>query len=131
MINLKQCKIDANILAREAEMKMDAVKLAEFYRSFNDISKEYNSRYQFLSTSIDLRKIQTFDLWLSDILGIKDKLVPIIVDKMVNDGDLYFLSLYQNLFANTDYIPCVSGVHSENDLAIAVGCHWVENHERL
>ena len=78
------------------------------------------------STAVDLQKLKSYHQWVSGILEDKTSLTPIIVDKIVNEGDLYSLSLYQNLYADTAYIPDVSEIHSENDLAIVMGCHWIE-----
>ena len=52
---------------------------------------------------------------------------------MVNDKDLYYLSLYQNLYAGTDLVPNIDEYRSEyvengggeNALALITGCHWI------
>jgi len=128
MINLEICRINAKFLAEEAVLKSNGEELMRFYKDFDLISNEYKIRYQLSSNAINLRQLISFKDWFPKVLKIKDILSPIIVDKMVNKGDLYSLSLYTNLFADTNYIPDIHKIHSENDLAIIMGCHWVENY---
>lgn len=64
---------------------------------------------------------------------------PIIVDKIVNEGDLYSLSLYQNFYAGTGFIPNIDTYQAEyhengggeNALALITGCHWIEQSDVL
>ena len=88
----------------------------------------------FYSTAIKLQKLKSFNEWIIDIIKHKDILTPIIVDKTVNEEDLYSLSLYQNFYAGTDFIPNIDEYKSqyyengggENTLALITGCHWIE-----
>ena len=99
---------------------------------------EYKEKYMLYSTAIKLGKLESFYEWASDIIKDKDLLTPIIVDKMVNEKDLYSLSLYQNFYAGTDLIPNIDSEYKseyykngggENALALITGCHWIEQKE--
>ena len=53
---------------------------------------------------------------------------------MVNEEDLYSLSIYQNFHAGTALIPNIDAYQTEyhengggeNTLALITGCHWIE-----
>ena len=88
--------------------------------------------------AIKLQKLESFYAWASDIIKDKDLLTSILVDKMVNEKDLYSLSLYQNFYAETNLIPNISNEYraeyyenggGENALALITGCHWIEQKE--
>ena len=89
------------------------------------------------STAIKLEKLESFNKWIPKIMQDKDLLTPLVVDKMVNEKDLYFLSLYQNFYTGTDLMPNIDEYKSqyyengggENALALITGCHWVEQIE--
>jgi len=60
-----------------------------------------------------------------------------MVNKMVNEKDLYSLSIYQNFYAGTKLIPDIDNEYrteyyenggGENALALITGCHWIEEH---
>ena len=135
MINLSKCKDIAKALANQSEQKLGAENLNDFTDSFGKFITEYRNKYKFSSTSIELQKLESFFKWASEIIKDKDLLTPIIVNKMINDQDLYSLSLYQNFYAGTKLIPDIDNEYQkeyyengggENALALITGCHWIE-----
>jgi hypothetical protein len=97
---------------------------------------EINTCY--ISTAIRLEKLESFNNWVPEIIKNKDILTPIIVDKMVNEKDLYSLYLYQNFHAGTNLILDIEGEYKseyyengggENALALITGCNWIEQKE--
>jgi hypothetical protein len=133
MVDINKCKNTAKLLAKQSKETLGDEKLNNFSEGFDKIVNEYKSKYIFYSTAIELQKLKSCHQWVSTILKDKDLLTPIIVDKMVNDKDLYFLSLYQNLYAGTDLVPNIDEYRSEyfengggeNALALITGCHWI------
>jgi len=135
MININKCKNIAKSVAKQSCEKLGEQKLNEFFIEFNKIVAEYYQKYMFDSTAVRLQKLKLFNKWLSDIIKDKDVLTPIIVDKMVNEEDLYSLSIYQNFHAGTKLIPDIDNEYrteyyenggGENSLALITGCHWIE-----
>ena len=138
MININKCKEVAKNLANRSIEKLGEPKLNEFFDGFNMFIVEYKEKYMLYSTAIKLGKLESFYEWASDIIKDKDLLTPIIVDKMVNEKDLYSLSLYQNFYAGTDLIPNIDSEYKseyykngggENALALITGCNWIEQKE--
>jgi hypothetical protein len=133
MVDINKCKNTAKLLAKQSKETLGDEKLNNFSESFDKIVNEYKSKYMFYSTAIELQKLKSCHQWVSTILKDKGLLTPIIVDKMVNDKDLYYLSLYQNLYAGTDLVPNIDEYRSdyfengggENALALITGCHWI------
>ena len=135
MININECKKVAKNLAIQSKKKLGEQELNNFFVSLNKIETEYEQKYMFYSTAIELQKLKSFNKWLSDIIKDKDILTPIIVDKMVNEEDLYSLSIYQNFHAGTRLIPNIEDEYKseyydngggENTLALITGCYWIE-----
>ena len=138
MININKCKDIAKALANQSEQKLGAEKLNDFTDSFNKLITEYRNKYKFSSTSIELQKLESFFKWASETIKDKDVLTPIIVNKMVNNQDLYSLSLYQSFYAGTNLIPNIDNEYQKeyyengggkNALALITGCHWIEQIE--
>jgi hypothetical protein len=138
MINIDKCKNIAKALAVQSKGLLGEKKCDEFYDAFSKIVTEYYNKYMFYSTAVELQKLKSFNEWASAIITDKDLLTPIIVDKMVNEKDLYSLSLYQNFYAGTDLIPDIESEYKseyykngggENALALITGCHWIEQTE--
>lgn len=137
MININKCKNLAEALATQSKDKLGVQKLDKFFDDFNKFVTEYYNKYKFYSTAIELEKLESFFQWASYVIKDKDLLTPIIVDKMVNEEDLYFLSLYQNFYAGTDLIPNIDENYKseyykngggEQALALITGCHWITQH---
>ena len=134
MINIKECQHKASELALRSKEKLGHEKLETFYKNLEKIINEYDEKYAFYSTSIKLESLDSFTNWLNSILDIKSVLTPVLVDKMVNEKDLYSLSVYQNFHAGTNLIPNMDEYKSqyyengggENALALITGCHWIE-----
>ena len=134
MINISKCKNTAKSLANQSKENLGERNLNQFFAEFNKLAAEYDQKYMFYSTAIELQKLKSFNEWIIDIIKNKDILMPIIVDKMVNEEDLYSLSLYQNFYAGTDLIPNMDEYKSqyyengggENTLALITGCYWIE-----
>jgi hypothetical protein len=105
MIDISKCKNTAKLLAKQSKKILGDEKLNNFSESFDKIVNEYKSKYMFHSTAIELQKLKSCHQWVFTLLEDKDLLTPIIVDKMVNNKDLYYLSLYQNLYAGTSLVP--------------------------
>ena len=127
MININKCKNIAKSLAKQSSKTLGQQKLNDF---FDKIITEYKNKYMFYSTAIELQKLESCHQLVSNIIKYKDLFTPIIVDKMVNEKDLYSLSLYQNFYVGTDLIPNIDEYRSqyqENALAIITGCHWIEH----
>jgi len=136
MINTSKCKDIAKSLVNQSREKLGEQKLNEFFAKFNKIVAEYEQKYIFYSTAIELQKLESFNKWLPRIIKDKDLLTPIVVDKMVNEKDLYSLSVYQNFYAGTNLIPNINdykseGCEDENVLAVVTGCHWIEHSDIL
>ena len=120
----------AKSLAMQSSKTLGQQKLNDFSDDFDKIITEYKNKYMFYSTAIELQKLESCHQLVSNIIKYKDLLTPIIVDKMVNEKDLYSLSLYQNFYVGTDLIPNIDEYRSqyqENALAIVTGCHWIEH----
>jgi hypothetical protein len=134
MIDIIKCQNIAKSLAKKTEETLGHQKLDNFFEGFDKIVIEYKSKYMFSSNAIELQKLKSCHQWISSILEDKTLLTPIIVDKMVNNNDLYSLSLYQNLYAGTNFIPNIDEYKTEyyengggeNALALITGCHWIE-----
>lgn len=134
MFNINKCKHIARSLSNESKEKLGDKKSQDFSNTFDKIVDEYRSKNMFSSTAIELQKLKSFNDWIQDIINEKNLFTPIIVDKMVNERDLYSLSLYQNLYVGTDLNPDISNYKleyyenggGENALALITGCHWVE-----
>jgi hypothetical protein len=134
MVDIIKCKDVAKSLAKQSKEKLGHQKVNNFSVDLNKIVIEYNSKYMFSSNAIELQKLESCNRFISSIVEDKILLTPIIVDKMVNDKDLYALSIYQNLYAGTDLIPNIDEYKSEyykngggeNSLALITGCHWIE-----
>ena len=105
MNEVVKCKSTAKLLAEQSKSMLDPQKLNKFYESFDEIINQYKTQNMFSSTAIELQNHKPFFHWVSSIIDEKDLFAPIIVDKMVNNKDLYALSLYQNLYAGTDLMP--------------------------
>ena len=132
MINIEYCKNTAKELAEKAVLKMGEAKLEGFDAKLDEFENEYKSKYMFSSNAINLQKLQSFNEWISSISDDKDAIIPILVDKMVNERDLYALSVYQtlnldeyNLLIDAAELYELGG--GENALALITGCHWIEN----
>jgi len=132
MINIEYCKNTAKELAEKAMLKMGEAKLEGFDAKLDEFENEYKSKYMFSSNAINLQKLQSFNEWISSISDDKDAIIPILVDKMVNERDLYALSVYQtlnldeyNLLIDAAELYELGG--GENALALITGCHWIEN----
>lgn len=89
----------------------------------------------FHSTAVKLETLKSFNEWIQEIIKDKDLLTPLIVNKMVDEKDLYSLSLYQNFYADINLIPDIDYKYNleyyengggENALALITGCHWIE-----
>ena len=120
----------AKSLAMQSSKTLGQQKLNDFSDDFDKIITEYKNKYMFYSTAIKLQKLESCHRLVSNIVKYKDLLTSIIVDKMVNEKDLYSLSLYQNFYVGTDLIPNIDEYRSqyqENALAIVTGCHWIEH----
>lgn len=134
MININKCKNVAKLLAKQGMEALGHQKLNDFSDDFDKIVTEYKNKYKFSSAAIELQKLESCHQWVSNIIKDKDLLTPIIVDKMVNEKDLYSLSLYQNFYAGTDLIPNIDEYKleyhenggGETALALITGCHWIE-----
>ena len=134
MININKCKDTAKALSARSKGEIDAEKLKQFFDNFSKISEEYRNEYILSSKAIQLEQLESFNDWFLGVLEDKELLTPVIVDKMVNEKDLYSLSLYRNLYADTDLVLDRSDCYSkyqekclgENDLALMTGCHWIE-----
>ena len=134
MINIEKCKDTAKALAEQVKEELDTQKLERFSSEFDTITEEYYKKYMLHSTAIELQRLKSFNEWLPNVAEDKILLTPIIVDKMVNEKDLYSLSLYQNLYVGTEFAlhrdNCRSSDNEtclgENELALMTGCHWVE-----
>ena len=137
MINIDKCKNVAKSLAKQSSEKLGEQKLNEFLNTFSKFATEYRDQYMLYSTAIKLEKLESFNKWIPKIMQDKDLLTPLVVDKMVNEKDLYFLSLYQNFYTGTDLMPNIDEYKSqyyengggENALALITGCYWVEQIE--
>lgn len=137
MIDINECKNKAKLLAEQSKKILGHQKTNDFFEDLNHIVIEYNNKYMFSSTVIDLQKLKSCHKWMHSILEDKILFTPIIVDRMVNAKDLYSLSLYKNLYSGTDLIPNIDKYKSEyyengggeNALALIAGCHWIEQNE--
>jgi hypothetical protein len=138
MININKCKKTVKTLAAQSKKNLGDEKLEIFHKELDGIITQYDEKYSFYSTAIKLEAIDSFKILLANIAEIKNILTPIIVDKMVNEKDLYYLSLYQNFYAGTDLIPNIDSEYKseyyengggENALALITGCHWIEQKE--
>ena len=125
----------AKSLANQGKENLGKQKLEIFLNDFNKFIAEYEDKYMLYSTAIKLGKLESFNKWLPKIIEDKDLFTSIIVDKMVNEQDLYSLSLYQNFYAGTNRIPNIDNEYQaeyydngggENTLALISGCHWIE-----
>ena len=141
MININKCKDVAKSLANQSKEILGHQKLDKFFDDFGRFIAEYKDKYMLCSTAIKLGKLDSFNEWLPSTVKDKTLLIPILVDKMVNEKDLYSLSLYKNLYAGADFVPnsylvpdisdyykseyCENGI-GEHDLALIAGCHWIE-----
>lgn len=135
MINIVKCQELAKSLANQGKENLGKQKLEIFLNDFNKFIAEYEDKYMLYSTAIKLGKLESFNKWLPKIIEDKDLFTSIIVDKMVNEQDLYSLSLYQNFYAGTNLIPNIDNEYQaeyydngggENTLALISGCHWIE-----
>ncbi|CAL7961930.1 hypothetical protein MIDIC_340024 [Alphaproteobacteria bacterium] len=139
MININKCKDIAKLLAAKSKKELGDQKLEIFNTTFNQIIDEYNEKYHFYSTAINLQALKSFNKWLPNVLEDKVLLTPIIVDKMVNEKDLYSLSLYQAIYAGSD-LTSVEELYKhselksehyqsgggEHGLALIAGCYWID-----
>jgi len=133
MLNVNECKKTASLLAAVSKKQLKDSLLDDFNEKLNQLTEEYQQKYLFSSSAINLQALKSFKEWLPTVIESKDLLVPIIVDKMVNNRDLYSLSLYQAIYKDTDLIPNVSEfepeyLHNgggENALALITGCYWI------
>ncbi|MEI6188730.1 MAG: hypothetical protein WCP46_09645, partial [Alphaproteobacteria bacterium] len=103
----------AKSLAMQSSKTLGQQKLNDFSDDFDKIITEYKNKYMFYSTAIKLQKLESCHRLVSNIIKYKDLLTPIIVDKMVNEKDLYSLSLYQNFYVGTDLIPNIDEYRSQ------------------
>jgi hypothetical protein len=139
MIDISKCKNTAKLLAEQSKKILGDEKLNNFSEGFDKIVNEYKSKYIFHSTAIELQKLKSFHQLISSILEDKDLLTPIIADKMVNNKDLYYLSLYQNLYTGTNLVPNMNGCESdyiengggESALALITSCYWITHSNDL
>ncbi len=103
----------AKSLADQSKKNLGERKSNDFFISLKKVEVEYEQKYMFDSTAIELQKLKSFNKWLSDIIKDKDILTPIIIDQMVNEEDLYSLSIYQNFHAGTALIPNIDGEYKD------------------
>ncbi len=135
MFDLNLCKNKSSILTKETIDQIDKGVLNGFYKEFGLIVGSYKHKHLLSSSSIQLQTLLSFREWLPSFLQNKDKLMPLIIDKMVNEKDLYYLSLYNAVYSDSDLIPDVSKFHDEffkngggdHSLALLTGCYWIEH----
>jgi hypothetical protein len=112
MVDIIKCKDVAKSLAKQSKEALGHQKLNNFSEDFDKIVIEYKNMYIFSSTAIEIQKLKSCRQWISSIAEDKTLLTPIIVDKMVNDKDLYSLSL-------PDFRSFSSKKTNNNDKSIA------------
>ncbi len=135
MLDITQCKKRAVLLSEISRHNIELDLLANFDKKFNDFIVEYKQKHLLSSTSIKLYTLESFREWLPDFLKSKDFLMPVVIDKMVNDRDLYYFSLYNSVYSGTDLIPDLSQFHVEyydngggdHALAMLTGCYWMDH----
>ena len=123
------------MLSEASRHNIEIALLDNFDKKFNDFIDEYKQKHLLSSASIQLHALGSFREWLPDFLKSKELLMPIVVDKMVNDRDLYYFSLYNSVYFGTDLIPDISQFSTEyyengggdHALAMLTGCFWVES----
>jgi hypothetical protein len=89
MINIGKCKDRAKSLDEQNKENLGEQKLNEFFNDFNKFIAEYRDKYMLYSTAIKLEKLESFNNWTYELIKNKDLLTPIIVNKMINEKDLY------------------------------------------
>jgi len=137
MFDLNLCKNKASILAKRSVGQISKEVLDEFYKEFGTIVDNYKQNNLFSSSSVKLYTLSSFREWLPIFLKNKDDLMPIIVEKMVNEKDLYYLSLYDTVYYGSDLILDISQFNDEffkngggdHSLALLTGCFWLDHQD--
>lgn len=135
MLDLHLCKNKASTLYKQSIDQISKETLINFYKEFGMIVDDYKQKNLFSSSSIQLQALSSFRNWLPSFLENKDKLMPIVVERMVNEKDLYYLSLYNAVYSGSDLIPDVSKLNDEyfkngggeHSLALLTGCYWLDH----
>lgn len=72
--------------------------MSSFQNKYKAIVKEYdNSNYAILSTGIFIDKLDSFEVWLPELLANKNKIVPILISNMLY-GDMFAESVYRGIY---------------------------------
>ena len=135
MFDLDLCKNKASILSKENIGQINEEVLDNFYKEFGILVDSYKQKHLFSSSSVKLYTLSAFREWLPDFLENQDMLMPIVINKLVNEKDLYYLSLYNAVYSDSNLIPDISQFNDEyfkngggdHSLALLTGCFWLDN----
>ena len=130
MLTLDECKNIAREAAIAAEEKLGSEQFKDFNENFKKMTLEYlNSEYGLQSYAPNFNLLASFRKWLPELIKIKDAILPIVVDLMIN-GDIDALSVFSSLQENDkieelyNYYPNMA--RGEQDKALLLGCSWIE-----
>lgn len=132
MLTLENCKGIARKAALVAAENLGSEQFKDFNENFKKMKLEYlNSEYGVQSYAPNLNLLASFRKWLPELIKIKEVILPIVVDLMIN-GDMDAISVFSSLHDN-DKIEELYHYHpnmarGEQGKALLLGCSWIEKH---
>jgi len=97
-------------------------ELQHFETKYRDSVREYDkSGYALRSTGIYLSELESVKKWIPELVQNKDKIIPMLIAKMISVGDMFAESLYnaiQKSSGNEDLIVTGRKIHIDNSLRI-------------
>lgn len=129
----------ANKIAGLAARALNLHEMKEFQREYTNIGKAYDKSSFALLSTINLKELDEFQNWKPYLLDNKEKVMPLIISKMLN-GDIMAFSIYKELTSgviNYDIIHNNKSIAqelknyggAEDGLAIVNARHWLETKE--
>lgn len=129
----------ANKIAGLAARSLNLYEMKEFQTGYANIGKAYDKSSFALLSTINLKGLDEFQSWKPYLLDNKEKIMPLIISKMLN-GDIMAFNIYKELTSSIIKYDMIHNNKSiaqelknyggaEDGLAIVNARHWLETKE--
>jgi len=129
----------ANKIASLAARSLNLQEMKTFQNKYNYICQMYDKSTLAISSTIRMNELEQFQEWKPYLLENKNKVLPLIISKMLN-GDIMAFSIFKNLASTTiDYNKVHNNKNiilefqkyggAEDGLAVVNARHWLETQE--
>lgn len=126
----------ANKISGLAAKELTLQEMKSFQNSYANIGRAFDNSALAVLSTINLKELDEFQKWKPSLLNNIDKILPLIISKMLN-GDIMAFSVYKEISPN---VISYDTVHSnkniakelqkyggaEDGLAIVNAIHWLE-----